>query len=132
MAQQTEDAQRAQKGKKTRYLVVGGASSLEVAPGKRLVDTLPSTLPEGTLNEVRSMVDALDYLRTVKDTSWTFFSPASSIAPGSRTGQFRIGQDQLVVDAAGKSAISMEDYAVAMLNEIEKPQYVNKRFTVGY
>jgi putative NADH-flavin reductase len=126
------EAQRAQKGKKTRYLVVGGASSLEVAPGKRLVDTLPSTLPEGTLNEVRSMVDALDYLRTVKDTSWTFFSPASSITPGTRTGRFRIGQDQLVVDAAGKSAISMEDYAVAMLNEIEKPQYVNKRFTVGY
>jgi putative NADH-flavin reductase len=126
------EAQRAQQGKKTRYLVVGGASSLEVAPGKRLVDTLPSTLPEGTMNEILSMVDALDYLRTVKDTSWTFFSPAGTISAGTRTGQFRIGGDQLVKDANGDSKISFEDYAVAMLDEIEHPHFKNKRFTVGY
>jgi putative NADH-flavin reductase len=126
-------AQRAQAGaKKTRLLVVGGASSLTNAEGKRIVDTLPATLPAGTLNEIKSAVDALDYLRTVKDTSWTFFSPAANIRPGTRTGKFRIGSDQLVVDAAGQSAISMEDFAVALIDEIEKPQFVNKRFTVGY
>ena len=125
-------AQRAQTGKRTRYLVVGGASSLEVAPGKRLVDTLPATLPDAAKNEIFSMVEALDFLRTVKDTSWTFFSPAGSIGPGTRTGTFRVGGDQLIKDAKGDSRISYEDYAVAMLNEIEKPQYINKRFTVGY
>ena len=78
------------------------------------------------------MVEALDYLRTVTDTSWTFFSPAANISPGTRTGKFRIGGDQLIVDAQGRSAISMEDYAVAMLDEIERPQHVNRRFTVGY
>lgn len=125
-------AQRAQTGKKTRYLIVGGAGSLEVETGKRLVDTLPTTMPEGAKNEILSMVEALDYLRTVKDTSWTFFSPAGSIAAGMRTGKFQIGGDQLIKDDKGESRISIEDYAVAMLDEIEKPKYVNKRFTVGY
>jgi uncharacterized protein len=123
------EAQHAQvSAKKTRLLVVGGASSLYNAQGKRIIDTFAGQVP----NEVRSAVMALDYLRTVTDTSWTFFSPASNIAPGRRTGRFRLGTEQLVVDANGRSAISMEDFAVAMLDEIEKPQFVNKRFTVGY
>lgn len=127
------EAQRSQTaGKKTRLLVVGGASSLRNAEGKRIVDTLPASLPEGSQNEIRSAVAALDYLRTVKDTSWTFFSPAANIRPGTRTGKFRLGTEQLVVDDKGQSAISMEDAAVAMLDELEKPQFVNKRFTVGY
>lgn len=126
------EAQRTQTGQKTRYLVVGGASSLEVAPGKRMLDTLPATLPEASKNEIFSMVEALDYLRTVTDTSWTFFSPARTIAAGMRTGKFRIGGDQMVMDEKGESRISYEDYAVAMLDEIEKPQFKNKRFTVGY
>ncbi len=126
------DAQRAQAGTKPRLLVVGGASSLYNAQGKRIVDTLPPGLPEGTQNEIRSAVDALDYLYTVKDVPWTFFSPASNIAAGTRTGKFRLGGDQLVVDDKGQSRISYEDYAVAMLDEIERPQYANKRFTVGY
>jgi putative NADH-flavin reductase len=128
------EAQRAQQGNKTRYLMVGGASSLETGAGdgKRVVDTLPATLPDAVKNEVLSMVEALDYLRTVKDTSWTFFSPAGSITAGVRTGKFRVGSDTLIKDDKGNSRISFEDYAVAMLNEIEKPQYVNKRFTVGY
>jgi putative NADH-flavin reductase len=126
------EAQRAQQGRKTRYLVVGGAGSLEVEPGKRWVDTLPSTVPEAARNEVLSMADSLAYLRTVTDTPWSFFSPAMSITPGMRTGRFRLGGDQMVRDDKGVSRISMEDYAVAMLDEIEKPQFVNKRFTVGY
>ena len=134
VAQAMVEAQRAQKaGVKTRLLVVGGASSLYNAEGKRIVDTLPANLPQGMQWEVRSAVAALDWLRSdVKDTSWTYFSPAANIAPGPRTGKFRLGTEQLVVDAQGRSAISMEDFAVAMLDEIEKPQFVNKRFTVGY
>ena len=126
------EAQRAQKGAKTRYLVVGGASSLEVAPGKRLADTLPATLPEGTKNEIFSMVDALDWMRTVSDVPWTFFSPAGTIAAGTRTAKFRVGGDQLLKDDKGDSRISYEDYAVAMLDEVEAPRFANKRFTVAY
>lgn len=124
---------RAQTGPaKTRLLVVGGASSLYNAEGKRLIDTFPAGALANAQGEVKSAVDALDWLYTVTDVSWTFFSPAMNIRPGTRTGRFRIGNDEVVVDADGNSAISMEDYAVAMLDEIEKPQFVNKRFTVGY
>jgi uncharacterized protein len=126
------EALRQQTGaKKTRLLTVGGASSLNNAEGKRIIDTRPQ-MPAAVAGEVRSSVDALDYLRTVNDVSWTFFSPAGNIRPGTRTGKFRLGTDQIVVDAAGQSAISMEDYAVATIDELEKPQFVNKRFTVGY
>ena len=126
------EAQRAQTGKKTRLVIVGGASSLNNAQGQRIVDTLPANMPAGTLNEIKSAVDALDYMNTVKDTSWTFVSPSSNFRPGERTGKFRLGTDTLITDAQGRSSISMEDFAVAILDEIEKPQYVNKRFTVGY
>jgi putative NADH-flavin reductase len=118
------------RAKKTRLLIVGGASSLFNADGKRIIDTFPGGRANG---EVGAAVDALDWLRAeVKDVSWTFFSPAGRITPGTRTGKFRIGTETIVTDDKGVSAISMEDYAVAMLDEIEKPQFVNKRFTVGY
>ncbi|MFO7325232.1 MAG: NAD(P)H-binding protein [Pseudomonadota bacterium] len=126
------EAQRGQSGKKARLIVVGGASSLYDAQGRRIVDTLPANMPAGTMNEIKSAVDALDYLKTVKDVSWTFVSPSSNFRPGERTGKFRLGTDQLLVDAQGRSSISMEDFAVAILDEIEKPQFENKRFTVGY
>jgi putative NADH-flavin reductase len=125
-------ALRAQKGHKVRLMVVGGASSLETGDGRRVVDTLPADLPEGSRNEVLSMVDALDWLRNVKDVSWTFFSPAATIEPGARTGRFRLGDDRIIRDEKGESRISMEDYAVALLDEIEKPAHVNRRFTIGY
>jgi putative NADH-flavin reductase len=126
------EAQRGQQGKKSRLIVVGGASSLYDAQGRRIVDTLPANMPAGTLNEIKSAVDALDFLTTVTDTSWTFVSPSSNFRPGERTGKFRLGTDQLLVDDQGRSSISMEDFAVAILDEIENPQFVNKRFTVGY
>ena len=75
---------------------------------------------------------ALDYYRTVKDVSWTYFSPAMQISPGTRTGKFRLGGDQIVKDAQGQSRISIEDYAVAMIDEAEKPAHVRQRFTIGY
>lgn len=129
------EALRTQPAPKSRLMIVGGASSLYNAEGKRIIDTFGSgsSMPAAMAGEVKSAVDSLDWLRAeVKDVSWTFFSPAGSITPGTRTGKFRLGGEQIVVDAQGRSAISMEDYAVAMLDEIEKPQYVNNRFTVGY
>jgi putative NADH-flavin reductase len=130
VAQTAVEAQRTQQAaRKVRLLVVGGASSLYNADGKRIVDTLP---PSMAVPEIRSAVAALDFLRTVGDVPWTYFSPPANISPGKRTGKFRLGQDQLVVDANGRSAISMEDYAVAMLDEIESPKHVNARFTAAY
>jgi uncharacterized protein len=126
--------QRAQTGaKKARLLVVGGASSLYNPDGTRIIDRFGSNMATAMAGEVKSSVDSLDWLRAeAKDVPWTFFSPAGNIRPGTRTGKFRLGTEQLVADDKGQSAISMEDYAVAMLDEIEKPQFVNKRFTVGY
>jgi putative NADH-flavin reductase len=127
------EALRRQTGpKKARLFVVGGASSLFNAQGQRIIDTRPTSTNTAMLGEVKSSVDSLDYLRTVSDVSWTFFSPAGNIRPGTRTGKFRLGTDQIVTDDKGQSAISMEDYAVAALDELEKPQFINKRFTVGY
>lgn len=126
--------QRLQTGaKKTRLIVVGGASSLYNADGSRIIDRFGTSMPAAMAGEVKASVDSLDWLRAdVKDVAWTFFSPAGNIRPGTRTGKFRLGNEQLVVDDKGQSAISMEDYAVALVDEIEKPQFVNKRFTVGY
>jgi putative NADH-flavin reductase len=116
---------------KTRLFVVGGASSLLNEKGQRIIDTRPD-MPAAMAGEVRSAVDSLDFLRTVNDVPWTFFSPAGNIRPGTRTGKFRLGTEQLVVDSQGRSAISMEDYAVATLDELENPKFINKRFTIGY
>jgi uncharacterized protein len=109
-------------------LFVGGAGSLEVRPGVLLVDSMPAAYR----GEVMGQKEALDYLRTVTDVPWTYFSPAATIAPGTRTGAFRLGGDQLLVDAKGDSRISMEDYAVAVLDEIQKPAHLQQRFTIGY
>ncbi|MEO6186114.1 MAG: NAD(P)H-binding protein [Steroidobacteraceae bacterium] len=126
--------QRLQNGaKKARLIVVGGASSLYNADGSRIIDRFGTSMPTAMAGEVKASVESLDWLRAeVKDVAWTFFSPAGNIRPGTRTGKFRLGNEQLVVDDKGQSAISMEDYAVALVDEIEKPQFVNKRFTVGY
>ena len=123
-------ALRAQQGpKKTRLLIVGGASSLYGADGKRIIERFGGRQD----GEVKSSVDSLDWLRAqVKDVPWTFQSPNGNIFAGTRTGKFRLGTEQILVDANGRSSISMEDFAVAMLDEIEKPQYVNQRFTAGY
>ncbi|MDR2214602.1 MAG: NAD(P)H-binding protein [Nevskiaceae bacterium] len=129
IAQAMVAAQRAQQGaNKTRFLMVGGASSLFDAQGKRLIDNARQPVAF----EVSGAVAALDWLLTVKDVPWTFFSPPQRISAGTRTGKYRRGGDQLVVDDQGRSAISMEDYAVAMIDEIENPQSVNKRFTAAY
>jgi putative NADH-flavin reductase len=113
-----------------RYLVVGGAGSLEVAPGKALVDT--PDFPAIYKGEASKGRDFLALLRGVTDLDWTFLSPSAIIAPGERTGKFRLGGDQLLVGADGQSRISQEDYAIALIDELEKPAHRQQRFTVGY
>jgi putative NADH-flavin reductase len=113
-----------------RYLVVGGAGSLEVAPGVKLFDT--PNFPAIYLTEAKAGGAYLDLLQQEKTLDWTFLSPAAVIAPGERTGQFRLGEDRLVVDAAGESHISAEDYAIALVDELERPAHSRRRFTIGY
>lgn len=113
-----------------RYLVVGGAGSLEVAPGVRLVTT-PS-FPAIYRAEAEKGADFLDLLRRETALNWTFLSPSALFTAGERTGTFRLGTDQLLTAADGRSWISFEDYAVALVDEIEKPAHIRQRFTVGY
>lgn len=113
-----------------RYLVVGGAGSLEVAPGVKLFDT--PEFPAIYLDEARKGGAFLDLLKQEQGLDWTFLSPSALIQPGERTGKFRLGNDQLLVDDKGNSSISAEDYAIALVDELEKPGHSRRRFTVGY
>jgi putative NADH-flavin reductase len=112
-----------------RYFVVGGAGSLEVAPGVKLVDT--PQFPAAHKAEATKGGEFLDLLRKEKALEWTFLSPSAMIGPGERTGKFRLGKDQLLTNDKG-SSISWEDYAIAAVDELEKPAHVRQRFTVGY
>lgn len=113
-----------------RVIVVGGAGSLEVAPGVALIDT--PEFPAIYKAEASGGRAFLQALRTERELDWTFISPSAFFEPGPRTGRFRLGGDQLLVDADGKSHISMEDYAIALADEIETPRHARTRFTVGY
>ncbi len=112
-----------------RYFVVGGAGSLEVAPGVKLVDT--PQFPAAYKGEATKGGEFLELLRKEKTLEWTFLSPSAMIGPGERTGKFRLGKDQLLTTDKG-SHISWEDYAIAAVDELEKPCHVRERFTVGY
>nr|WP_288453035.1 NAD(P)-dependent oxidoreductase [uncultured Pseudomonas sp.] len=114
----------------TRLLVVGGAGSLEVAPGVALIDT--PQFPAAYKEEASAGRDFLNVLRGEQALDWTFLSPSALFEPGQRTGRFRLGSDSLLVDADGNSAISMEDYAIALVDELEQAKHSRKRFTVGY
>lgn len=113
-----------------RLLAVGGAGSLEVAPGVQAVDT--PQFPEQWKASALGARDTLEKLRKEQELDWTFLSPAALIEPGQRTGKFRIGGDQLLKDAQGESRISVQDYAVAMLDELEQPSHTRQRFSVAY
>jgi hypothetical protein len=112
-----------------RLIVVGGAGSLEVASGVQLVDT--PDFPPAWKKAASAARDALTVYRTAS-FNWTYVSPPMFIQPGTRTGKYRVGKDQLVKDAKGESRISAEDYAMAVVDEIEKPQHLRERFTVAY
>jgi putative NADH-flavin reductase len=113
-----------------RLLVVGGAGSLEVAPGMTLRET--PGFPEAFAAEARAGAEFLEVLRKEKDLDWTFLSPSADFAPGKRTGKFRVGRDELLSDEGGRSWISMEDFSIAMVDEPEHPLHTRQRFTVGY
>lgn len=114
-----------------RFLMVGGAGSLFIAPGLRLVDS--GEVPEKLLPGVKALSDFyLNFLKKEKEIDWVFFSPAADMAPGVRTGRYRLGKDDMVVDVVGNSHISVQDYAAAMIDELEKPAHHQERFTIGY
>jgi uncharacterized protein len=112
-----------------RLIVVGGAGSLEVAPGVQLVDT-PS-FPAGWKGIALAHRDVLPVLKGA-DLDWTYMSPAALIEPGQRTGKFRIGGTRLVANDHGESKISAEDYAVALVDELENPRHLRQQFTAAY
>lgn len=113
-----------------RVLWVGGAGGLEVKPGVRVIDSpdMPDWVKPGSL----ATINALEQLRKEPELEWSFLAPSATLKPGQRTGKFRLGNDQLLVDTAGHSEISVQDYAVAMIDELERPAHVRRRFTVGY
>ena len=113
-----------------RFVSVGGAGSLNTPDGRKVWDT--PGLPELVTQVMHGQGDALAYLSTVGDVKWTHFSPAAQIEPGERTGTFRLGLDDLLIGADGESRISAEDYAVAFVDELDQPEHVQQRFTVGY
>jgi len=113
-----------------RLLIVGGAASLEVKPGLALIDT--PEFPDVIKPEAEPARQALNRLRKETKLDWTFLSPSVFFGPGERTGKFRLANDTLLTAADGKSHISYEDYAIALLDEIETPKHHRARFTVGY
>jgi hypothetical protein len=113
-----------------RYIAVGGAGSLEIAPGKLLKDS--GQIPAEWMPAVNEASALLTLLRQDKVLDWTFFSPAALIGPGPRTGKYRLGTDQLIVGSDGKSSISYDDYVIALVDELETPQHLRARFTIGY
>ena len=113
-----------------RLIIVGGAGSLEVAPGLQLVDS--PGFPPAFKDAAMAHRDALKVYQKEKEFNWTYISPAAYIEPGERTGNFRRGKDKLITDEEGNSRISMEDFAVAIVDEIMNPQHIRERFTVGY
>jgi uncharacterized protein len=123
----------------TRAIVIGGAANLEIAPGQttddddaRLREVFRKMgIPEDYAVAAKGHRDALNVLR-LSNRRWTCVSPSAEIYAGARMGRFRIGGDQLLVDANGRSHISYEDFAVAILDEIEEPRHIQRRFTVGY
>ena len=113
-----------------RLLFVGGAGSLEIKPSVQSVDTpeFPKEWKQGSL----ATREALNMLRKESGLEWSFLSPSADLSPGQRTGKFRLGTDQMLKDAKGESRISTQDYAMAMINEVENPKHIRQRFTVGY
>jgi len=112
-----------------RVLMVGGAGSLFVAPGVTVIDS--GHLHPEWMGIAVAHRDAKQILRE-SGLAWSNFSPAAFIQPGERTGKFRLGLDDLIVDETGASRISAEDYAIALVDELETPKHIGKRFTIGY
>jgi uncharacterized protein len=123
------EIQAVKKAGHARLIVVGGAGLLEVAPGVSLIAS--GYLPKEYLPIAKSHQKALEILKK-SDVNWTYFSPAAYFVPGERTGKFRLGTTKLIADAKGDSRISFEDYAVALVDEIEKPAHERSQMSIGY
>lgn len=113
-----------------RLMVVGGAGSLYVAPGQRVLDA--PDFPEAYRAEATAGAAFLDALRREWDVNWTYVSPSAEFVSGPRTRRFRLGVDELLVDGSGRSWISFDDFAIAFLDAFERGEPVRQRFTVGY
>ncbi len=114
-----------------RLVVAGGAGSLLVPSGQRLVDT--PEFHEEWKPEALAQADALAVYEAYDGpVDWSYVSPAALLEPGERTGAYRTGGDELLVDEAGRSRITMEDFAIAMLDEAEEPQHTRRRFTAAH
>jgi uncharacterized protein len=113
-----------------RVLWVGGAGGLQVTPGIRVIDApdFPESVKPGSL----ATMEALEQLQREPELDWSFLAPSADMRLGARTGHFRLGGDHLLTDPQGRSRISVQDYAVAMIDELEQPKHVRQRFTVGY
>lgn len=122
----------AKKSGVERLIIVGGAGTLFCAPGLRVVDS--GVVPAEIMDGVRPLGNFyLNILTNEKDIDWVFFSPAGVLdEEGKKTGNYRLGKDDLIVDAEGNSHISVQDYADALVNELEKPAHHKERFTIGY
>ena len=113
-----------------RCLFVVGAGSLLRKDGRTHLEHMAEKGVQPPTSKPASV--AFDEIRKVTDLDWTAISPAASIQPGERTGKFRLGLDHLIEDDAGQSRISREDFAIAILDELEKPRHIRKRFTAAY
>ncbi|NUQ19400.1 MAG: NAD(P)H-binding protein [Gemmatimonadaceae bacterium] len=121
----------AKQSRVKRVVAVGGAGSLEIAPGKLLMHA--PGFPEAYKAEAQEGYDSLQVFRSEgKEVDWTLVSPAAEIEPGERTGKFRQTIDQFLADVSGRSRISFEDFAVAIVDELEKREHVGRRFGVAY
>jgi putative NADH-flavin reductase len=118
------------QAKTKRLIIIGGAGSLEVASGLQLVDT--PNFPQEYKTTSLAHRDALKLYKNDNELEWTYVSPAAEIAPGERTGRFRTGTNKLLKDEQGKSFISMEDFAIAIVDEIENPMHIREQMTVAY
>ena len=122
----------AKKSGVERLIIVGGAGTLFCAPGLRVVDS--GVIPAEIMDGVRPLGNFyLNILTNENDIDWVFFSPAGVLEEeGKKTGIYRLGKDDLIVDAEGNSHISVQDYADALVNELEKPVHHKERYTIGY
>lgn len=115
-----------------RLIFSGGAGSLEIEPGVIYADKLPFFLPGFVKQEIKGHILVLEYLQGVDDVRWTYVSPPKKFKPGKRTGKYRIGGDKMLTDERGKSRISMEDFAIALVDEAENGRFVGQRFSVAW
>ena len=116
-----------------RLLVVGGAATLTVpgTGGKTVIED-SNFLPVSARHIGKASADQLDVCRAETRVDWAYLSPPAQLAPGKRTGNYRLGTDELLLDPEGNSTISMEDLAVVLLDEAERPKHHRTRFTAGY